>query len=100
MILHLANQETTVGQKPSVQSPSIGNGTVVTYSTFQAVLNSGTSVTVSIEGSNDNLKWVQVGTITLSGAGSTDGFVKAAPWPYLLANITAITGNVTVTAGV
>lgn len=99
MIISLANAVSTTGARPSIQSPAALGASPIVYSTFQAVLNSGTSATVAIEGSNDDRNWVSIGTITLTTSGITDGFVKAAPWAYIRANITALSGNVTVTAG-
>lgn len=68
------------------------------YSTFQATV-SGTgavSATVTIEVSNDGTNWCStvMGTITLSGTtSSTDGFTSEAPWKYIRANVTAISGT-------
>jgi hypothetical protein len=67
-------------------------------STFQAnVVGTGAvTATVVIEGSNDNTYWVStvLGTITLSGTtSSTDGFTTSAPWKYVRARTTAISGT-------
>jgi hypothetical protein len=54
------------------------------------------SATVVIEASNDALFAVStaIGTITLSGTtSSTDGFTTDAPWKYIRANVTAISGT-------
>lgn len=86
-----------------------GDGVIVTgagsflykdspYSTFQATV-SGTgavSATVTIEYSNDgtNVCSTVAGTIALSGTTSnTDGFTSTAPWKYVRANVTAISGT-------
>jgi hypothetical protein len=64
------------------------------------------SAAVSIYGNNGNANsgGVLLGTITLSGTDSdTDGFASDAPWPYLYADLTAISGTgaaVTATVGV
>lgn len=68
------------------------------YSTFQAVV-SGTgaiTATVNIYGSNDGVNFcaTAIGTITLSGTTSvTDGFTSAAPWKYVEAVLTNLTGT-------
>ena len=77
--------------------------------TFQGtVVGTGAvTATITIEVSNDALYTVSTvaGTITLSGTTShSDGFVTSnAPWKYVRANVTAISGTgatVTVTMGV
>ena len=69
------------------------------WSTFQAVLTTtagnGTA-TINIQGSNDGTNWVStaLGTISLSGAtGQTDGFTTVAPWKYIRAVLTGLTGT-------
>lgn len=77
-------------------------------STFQAtVVGTGAvTATVTIEVSNNNKIWCStvLGTITLSGTTtSSDGFTTDAPWGYVRANVTAISGTgaaVTVLMGV
>jgi hypothetical protein len=66
--------------------------------TFQA---SGTTTagagaaTVKIQVSNDGANWLDLGTIslTLSTTSSSDGFAAEAPWQFVRANITAISGT-------
>lgn len=86
-----------------------GNGVTVTgasdgrykdspTTTFQAtVVGTGAvTATVTIEYSNDNTYWCSTvgGTITLSGTtSSSDGFTSSAPWKYVRANVTAISGT-------
>lgn len=66
--------------------------------TYQAVV-SGTgavTATVVIDVSNDNANWLDtvMGTITLSGTTSdSDGFTTNAPWKYVRARVTAISGT-------
>ena len=76
-------------------------------STFQAIVTGTGAVTatVTIEVSNDprvltdsaNAAWLStvLGTITLSGTNSSsDGFTTSnAPWKYVRANVTAISGT-------
>lgn len=74
------------------------------WSTFQAIVT-GTSgavtATVVVDGSNDGVNWCStpIGTITLSGTiSASDGFTTVAPWKFVRARITAISGtNATVT---
>lgn len=69
------------------------------HATFQAVVTGTGAVTatVTIECSNDGATWLSTvaGTITLSGTtSSNDGFTTtAAPWKYVRANVTAISGT-------
>lgn len=66
--------------------------------TFQAVgtTSSGTgSAIVSIDVSNDGTNFLSAGTITLTlgTAATSDGFVLQAPWLYIRANCTTLTGT-------
>lgn len=68
------------------------------YSTFQGIVTGTGAVTatINIEVSNDGVNWVvtPMGTIVLSGTTSvSDGFTSAAPWKYIRANVTAISGT-------
>lgn len=76
--------------------------------TFQAsgrTWSGAGSATVKIQVSNDLLAWIDAGTITLTlsdSAYATDGFVMNAPWRYVRANVTTLSGTgafVTVTVG-
>jgi hypothetical protein len=73
------------------------------YASFQAI-ESGTgavTATVVIQASNDQAtfegstsNWITIGTISLSGTTSTtDGFTTVAPWKYVRAGVTAISGT-------
>lgn len=61
------------------------------------------AATVLIEVSNNNLHWITLGTITLSGTTeAADGFVSDESWPMVRARLTAVSGTdaaVTVTMG-
>ena len=79
------------------------------HATFQAVVvgTGAVTATVTIEVSNDALYALSTvaGTITLSGTTSnSDGFTTTdAPWKYVRANVTAVSGTaatVTVLMGV
>ncbi len=88
---------------------AIGAGTIISppmpNQTYQATETcTGTcSATVLIQGSDDGVGWVTLGTITLSGTSPpSDGFASIAPWIEVRGNITAISGTsaaVTVTMG-
>lgn len=76
------------------------------YSTFQAIAT-GTSgsvaATVEIQVSNEeatgqgtNANWITIGTITLSGTTPvTDGFTTIAPWRFMRAKVSGVTGTAT-----
>jgi hypothetical protein len=67
---------------------------------FQATLSGGGTATVVVQGSLDELGWVDLATITLAAATPSDGFAAEVPWKYVRSNITAIaTGSVVVTMG-
>ena len=73
------------------------------YSSFQAIVTgTGTvTATVGIQVSNEEVtgqgvkaNWITIGTITLSGTTtSTDGFTTIAPWRFMRANVTAVSGT-------
>jgi hypothetical protein len=68
------------------------------YSTFQATVTGTGAVTatVVIDCSNDGSNWcaTALGTISLSGTtSSSDGFTTTAPWKYIRARVTAISGT-------
>lgn len=73
------------------------------YSAFQAIINGTGSVsaTVAIQVSNEeatgqgtNSNWITIGTISLSGTTTaTDGFTTIAPWRFVRATVSSITGT-------
>lgn len=68
------------------------------YSTYQAVVTGTGAVTatVGIQVSNDGTTWntTALGTITLTGNDSvSDGFTSVAPWKYVRAVLTNLTGT-------
>lgn len=86
--------------EPGVTSTSTGNGIykIGPKSSFQAtVVGTGAvTATVVIDVSNDGVYWCStvMGTISLSGTtSSSDGFVSDAPWKYVRARVTAISGT-------
>ena len=90
----IANAIGATGAQTAVTSGGV-------FGTFQATNNaSGTDTVVDIEVSNDNVQWIVMGTITLSGNNDTDGFASSASWKYTRANVTAWNaGTVTVIMG-
>lgn len=100
-ILTLLNQAIVTGVSAAIASP-IGSKTLKASITGTGAVSS----TIQIYGNNDNSNstGVLLMTITLSGTNSAvDGSVLTAEWPYLYANITAISGTsaaVTVNLGV
>lgn len=64
------------------------------YHTFQgAVTGTGTlSATVVVECSNDASNWLELGTLTLADD-TPDGFAIAAPWAFVRARVSAISGT-------
>lgn len=53
------------------------------------------AATILIEVSDNNVDWITMGTIslTLSTTMATDGFTSGAPWPFVRANITSLSGT-------
>lgn len=78
-----------------------GAGLMTNAQSFKTCQASGTvtastgATAVDIQGSNDNVNWVKLGTITLVlGTSSvTDGFVIAANWKYVRNNVVSISGT-------
>jgi hypothetical protein len=69
------------------------------FTTFQAIINGTGAITatVIIDCSNDGVSWcvTPLGTITLTGTTNTsDGFTVTAPWKYVRARITAVSGTI------
>ena|ERR1044072_3596879 len=96
-VYHILDNATTTGAGDGYYKDS-------PYSTFQAVVegSGAVSATVDIEVTNQvdvtgtPVNWcaTPMGTITLSGTTSdSDGFTTAAPWKYVRANVTAISGT-------
>ncbi len=73
------------------------------YAAFQAIVTGtgAVSATVLIQGSNEEAtwlgtksNWITIGTISLSGTTTaTDGLTTIAPWKYMRASVTAISGT-------
>ncbi len=64
--------------------------------TFQAVItgSGAVSATVEVEVSNNGIHFLSLGTIEMTGTdAATDGFAADAPWLFLRARVTAISGT-------
>lgn len=82
------------GAGSSVSLASLDNDCNATYQAVGVASDAGAAV-VDIEVSNDNLNWIQLGSIslTLGTADTTDGFASAAAWLYVRANLISISGT-------
>lgn len=104
--MKLLDAVTSTGPGAALQVNS--NNPQLPKRTFQAYVKGSGSLTASvdIQVTNDlnSGQYLTLGTINLSGSGSaTDGFVSDAPWMYVRANLTSVSGTnaaVTVAMGV
>lgn len=90
--------------QPPVWAAILANR-IMSAVTLQAVCDvvpaAATAVTMSVDiyVSNDGVHWLKyvtialTGTATAGGVGPSDGITLQAPWRYIQANITAITGT-------
>ena len=88
------------GAATTTTTATTGNGIYKDspYTAIQAnVVGTGAvTATVVIDCSNDGINWntTALGTISLSGTTSAaDGFTTTAPWKYIRARVTAISGT-------
>ena len=93
------------GRVYTIQNAATGTGAgnwgykdapLITIQSFGSTTSGTGAVVVSIEATNNtDGSYVVLGTIslTLSTSVSTDGFVVNAPWKYIRANITSISGT-------
>lgn len=88
----ILSSETTTGAGSSYFLIGDGRCVVEAYGTTTA--GSGASV-ITIEVSNNGTSWQTAGTITLTlGTTQTsDGFAIDAPWFFIRANVTSISGT-------
>lgn len=90
------NNTTTTAQSLAIYKES-------PYATFQGIVTGTGAVgaTIVILASNEDAtgqgtkaNWVTLGTITLTGTTTaSDGFTSTAPWRYVSANVTAVSGT-------
>ncbi len=87
----LLDAKTTTGAGSTFPFPS-GRATLQAVGSVSA---STGSVAVDIQVSNDGVNWLTLGTITLSltTSESSDGFAADAPWSFVRANVTSISGT-------
>lgn len=86
----MLNAVTATGANTASGPVSVG------VKSFHAVLTGTGAITatVPIEVSMDNVNWITLATITLSGTTTAhDGFTSDAAWAYYRANCTAISGT-------
>lgn len=92
----------TTGAGTSVNPPQAQSAIVnQTFQAFGTVSASTGSATVLYQGSNDNVNWKTIGTITLTlgTAATNDVVVSTQNWRWVRGNVTALTGTTaTVTA--
>lgn len=94
---------TSIGQTVALQTDMTATTTagvaiepILPVRVFHAkVVGTGAvTATVIVEVSLDNTTWITAATITLSGTTSAaDGFTMDAPWRYVRARISAISGT-------
>jgi hypothetical protein len=92
------NQVSALLENITTTTTGLGRYKISPLSTFQAIVvgTGAVSATVIIDCSNDGVNWntTPLGTITLSGTtANADGFTTNAPWKYVRARVTAITGT-------
>lgn len=82
------------GAAPAV-GPFIASNEAVNHTYQATVYGTGTvAATVVIEGSNDGIGGVPLGTITLSGTTkASDGFTTNASWDFVRATVSSISGT-------
>lgn len=96
-ITTLLSSVTSTGAGRGVNYTLFSPGVPLPIRTFQATLNgaSAISATVEVDGSNDNVNWVPVMTITLPNSTTsamTDGGPTDQSWGWLRGNVIAISG--------
>ncbi len=67
----------------------------ITFQAYGTTTAGAGAATIKIQVSNNETDWLDLGTIslTLSTTSSSDGFAAEAPWQYVRANVTAISGT-------
>lgn len=100
--VNLVTDKTTTGAASTKDASTLGPHRV--YAARGTTSAGAGAATILIQGSLDGTNWITLATITLTLAttSSADGFASTAPWPYIRANVSAISGTgaaVTVDAG-
>lgn len=87
----MLSNATTTGAGASVTAPRATR----TFQASGSTTSGSGAATIKIQVSNDEITWLDLGTITLTlGVAATgDGFASDAPWNYARANVTAISGT-------
>jgi len=91
---NLMTSATTTG----VPASPVALGRIDAVRTFQAhgTTSAGAGAAVIlVQVSNNNSDFITLGSITLTLAttSSSDGFTSSAPWPYVRANVSSISGT-------
>jgi len=67
----------------------------ITFQAYGTTTAGAGAATIKIQVSNNETDWLDLGTIslTLATTSSSDGFAAEAPWQYVRANVTALSGT-------
>jgi len=84
----------TTGAGTGVNYAALGKGMPMPNRWFQATLNgaSAVSATVNIEGSTDDVNYVQIASINLTAASATQAIATVQTAPFIRGNVIAISG--------
>lgn len=87
---YLLNAATTTGA-----GTAYAMGGKRTFQASGATTSGAGAATIKIQVSNDGSNWLDLATIslTLSTTSASDGLAADAPWGYVRANLTAISGT-------
>ena len=88
---NLIDAKTTTGAGISI----FKDAPITTFQASGTTSAGGGTGVITIEVSNDGSNWLTLGTIslTLSTTASSDGFVANAPWKFVRANVTTLSGT-------
>lgn len=78
-----------------VYAAGVPNGATFTYvSPSTGTLSANATATATVQARFQDINWVTLGTITLSGTvAASDGFATASAWKWVRVNVSAITGT-------
>lgn len=90
----LLQNVSTLGPGASVNYAALGKGVPMPNRWFQATLNgaSAVSATVDIEGSTDDVNYVQIASFSLTAASATQAIATVQTAPFIRGNLVAISG--------
>ena len=89
---------------PTVSGAKAPRAAKRTFQATGATSAGAGAATVNVQASNDGVNWILIATISLvlSTTSATDGLASDAPWRYVRADLSALSGTdatVTVTMG-